>query len=61
MQCKGCKYPHSEVVYTRHDDDKNIINRRRECLRCGLRFTTTEHFKEPKRPNDDRFPQGQAK
>lgn len=52
MQCKSCKYPHSGVVYTRHDEAKNTIIRRRECHRCGLRFTTTEHFKEPRKQLD---------
>lgn len=58
MLCKGCKYPQSQVVYTRQDDAKNITTRRRECLRCGLRFTTSEQFKEPKRPRDERTPEG---
>lgn len=61
MQCKGCNYPHTEVVYTRHDDNLNRIRRRRECLRCGLRFTTHEQYKEMKKPNDDRFPHGTVK
>jgi transcriptional repressor NrdR len=58
MQCTGCKYPDSHVVYTRHDDMRDTIIRRRECLRCGKRFTTSEQLKEPRRPNDDRFPTG---
>lgn len=56
MQCSGCKYPHSQVVYTRHDENQGITNRRRECQRCGLRFTTQERMKEYRKPNDDRFP-----
>jgi transcriptional repressor NrdR len=55
MQCTGCKYPDSQVVYTRHDDDETI-RRRRECLRCGLRFTTKESLREPQHTNDDRYP-----
>lgn len=51
MQCKGCKYPDSHVVYTRHDESRNAITRRRECLRCGLRFTTHEKLSEPKTAN----------
>jgi len=54
MQCFKCKYPESRVVKSRIDDLKNIIQRRRECLRCGNRFTTQEQMK----PIDDRFPQG---
>ena len=46
MQCPGCKYPDSHVVYTTHDDFKNMIGRRRECLRCGLRFTTHEKLRD---------------
>lgn len=52
MQCPGCKYSGSEVVYTRHDDAHERIARRRACLRCGLRFTTSEHLKEPRVPKD---------
>lgn len=58
MQCTGCKYPDSHVVYTKNHDIKHAIERRRECLRCGLRFTTHEKLREPKRPND---PQGSVK
>lgn len=61
MLCSGCKYPHSEVVYTRHDEDRNLTSRRRQCLRCGLRFTTNEQIKENKRTNDDRVPKGTVK
>jgi transcriptional regulator NrdR family protein len=57
MQCKGCKYPNSHVVRVQYDDDRNVITRRRECLRCGLRFTTLERLKQP-RTLDDRFPTG---
>lgn len=52
MQCTGCKYPDSHVVYTKHDDVRQAIERRRECLRCGKRFTTHEKLKEPRKPID---------
>lgn len=55
MVCKKCNYPNSDVVYTRHDDNRNLTVRRRECLRCGLRFTTNESLKENNRDGDDRF------
>jgi transcriptional regulator NrdR family protein len=42
MQCVNCKYPDSCVVKTTHDDNSNMIVRRRECLRCGHRYTTQE-------------------
>jgi len=45
MQCTHCDYPSTSVVYTRHDDD-HIIKRRRECLRCGKRFTTQEKIRD---------------
>lgn len=45
MVCKGCGYNHSHIVYTRHISHDNITKRRRECLRCGLRFTTQERQK----------------
>ena len=48
MICQHCKYPDTSVVYTRHDDDKNHTERRRECLRCGKRFFTHERIRLPK-------------
>jgi transcriptional repressor NrdR len=48
MQCTGCKYPDSHVVYTRHDELRDEIERRRECLKCGKRFTTREKIKQPR-------------
>lgn len=55
MQCSHCEYPDSHVVYTKHDDVRNVIQRRRECLRCGARFTTHEQVRPPKQLQDDRF------
>ena len=46
MQCKYCNYPDSKVVDTTHDDKNNQIYRRRECVKCGARYSTTEHFRE---------------
>jgi transcriptional repressor NrdR len=46
MHCTGCKYPETEVVDTRSDKD-SLIRRRRQCKRCGLRFTTLEAVKPP--------------
>lgn len=53
MQCKNCKYPDSSVIYTRHNDFKDLTIRRRECIRCGLRFTTQEKVKDK---NEKRHP-----
>jgi transcriptional repressor NrdR len=47
MQCKGCGYSQTHVVYTRHNEKTKGTRRRRECMRCGLRFTTQEETKEP--------------
>lgn len=46
MQCASCKYPDSHVVYTRHLNTDDVIERRRECLRCGSRFTTYEKLRD---------------
>lgn len=48
MLCPICQYSHSEVVRTTHDDNRNLILRRRECLKCGNRFTTNEKLRESK-------------
>lgn len=59
MQCVKCKYPDSRVVKSLHDDNHTYIKRRRECLRCGARFTTEENLRQqPKQLTDDRFPRG---
>jgi len=49
MQCKSCNYPTSHVVETKRDDRANQIIRRRECVKCGVRFTTSESLH--KNPN----------
>lgn len=59
MQCVKCKYPDSRVVKSLHDESHTYIKRRRECLRCGNRFTTEENLRQPMKPlTDDRFPRG---
>lgn len=55
MQCTSCKYEHSSVVETKHNKLEDVIRRRRECLKCGNRWTTHEKLREGK-PIDDRFP-----
>lgn len=42
MHCPFCHNPDSRVVDTRLVDDGASIRRRRECTRCGRRFTTLE-------------------
>jgi len=46
MQCVKCRYPDSRVVKSIYDDNHTYIKRRRECLRCGARFTTEENLRE---------------
>lgn len=46
MQCKSCNYPDSRVVETTRDDKTNQVYRRRECVKCGVRYTTQEHFRD---------------
>ncbi len=40
MRCPYCNYPDSKVTDSRTAEDG--IRRRRECIQCGLRFTTYE-------------------
>lgn len=46
MLCKACNYPDSRVVETRQDENNNQIYRRRECIKCGVRYTTQEHLRD---------------
>ncbi|HEX2909662.1 MAG TPA: transcriptional regulator NrdR [Chloroflexia bacterium] len=42
MKCVFCHYNDSKVIDSRDLRDGESIRRRRECLRCGHRFTTYE-------------------
>lgn len=42
MKCMYCDNTESKVVDSRPVEDGAAIRRRRECLRCGKRFTTYE-------------------
>ncbi|OGH39134.1 MAG: transcriptional regulator NrdR [Candidatus Levybacteria bacterium RIFCSPLOWO2_01_FULL_38_21] len=42
MKCPYCGLSEIEVVETRDSEDLETIRRRRECLKCGKRFTTYE-------------------
>ena len=44
MKCIYCGYNESKVVDSRATDDNTSIRRRRECLKCGKRFTTYEQI-----------------
>lgn len=46
MKCPGCRDPNNRVVDSRLGKDGAVIRRRRECGRCGRRFTTNERVEE---------------
>ena len=51
MLCPKCKYPDSHVVQS-YKDNYEMHLRRRECIKCGHRYTTQENMKEYRRePN----------
>jgi len=46
MKCPFCNHPESKVVDSRLGKDKESIRRRRECLGCHKRFTTSERAED---------------
>lgn len=42
MQCPFCKAPDTRVIDSRLAEEGEQVRRRRECERCGQRFTTFE-------------------
>ena len=42
MKCPFCGYSESKVIDSRPTDEGERIRRRRECIKCGKRFTTYE-------------------
>lgn len=42
MKCPYCGFVESKVIDSRPTDESSSIRRRRECLKCGKRFTTYE-------------------
>ena len=42
MRCPFCSFIESKVIDSRPTDENTSIRRRRECLKCGKRFTTYE-------------------
>ena len=42
MKCIYCGSEDNKVLDSRNNDELNSIRRRRECLKCGRRFTTYE-------------------
>lgn len=45
MQCTRCKYFGSRVIDTNKDEGRNLVTRRRECIKCGNRYTTQEAYR----------------
>jgi len=46
MKCPFCDYAESKVVDSRLGKEKDTIRRRRECLGCHKRFTTSERAED---------------
>ena len=46
MKCPFCSHPESKVVDSRLGKDKETIRRRRECLGCKKRFSTSERAED---------------
>ena len=46
MRCPWCGYSQDKVVDSRSAERGQSVRRRRECLRCGRRFTTFERVEE---------------
>jgi transcriptional repressor NrdR len=46
VRCPFCSADDDKVVDSRPADDGSAVRRRRECLRCGRRFTTYERLEE---------------
>ena len=46
MRCPKCGCDESKVVDSRPSESNDAIRRRRECVRCGTRFTTYERREE---------------
>jgi transcriptional repressor NrdR len=44
MHCPFCQHPNNRVLESRSAEAGHSIRRRRECLRCGRRFTTYERI-----------------
>ena len=46
MRCSHCGCKEDKVVDSRATQEGSAIRRRRECLKCGKRFTTYEYIEE---------------
>jgi transcriptional repressor NrdR len=46
MKCPFCSHIESKVLDSRLSKEMDTIRRRRECLKCGKRFSTAERLEE---------------
>ena len=46
MRCPYCRHKEDKVVDSRSTAEESAVRRRRECLKCGKRFTTYEYVEE---------------
>ena len=46
MKCMKCGTIDSKVIDSRPSDDGSVTRRRRECIACGMRFTTYEKIEQ---------------
>ncbi|HEV2146486.1 MAG TPA: transcriptional regulator NrdR [Longimicrobiaceae bacterium] len=46
MRCPFCHHSEDRVVDSRSSREGRAVRRRRECIRCGRRFTTYEYIEE---------------
>jgi transcriptional repressor NrdR len=46
VKCPFCGYKEDKVVDSRATAEESAVRRRRECLKCGKRFTTYEYVEE---------------
>jgi len=46
MRCPFCGFKEDKVVDSRATAEESAIRRRRECLKCGKRFTTYEYVED---------------
>ena len=47
MKCNQCQEVDTKVIESRDVTDGEAIRRRRECCKCGFRFTTYERIERP--------------
>ncbi len=46
MTCPFCNHREDKVIDSRESKEADVVRRRRECLKCGRRFTTYERIDE---------------